>query len=92
MWFGSVLESTFFCKDQVCSVVLFGVLEENFTVSLPGSHLQAKPQDIQKLRVPLLSKKTTKEQCLATTTKLAKMSWLEHASLVPRNMTVCHAS
>jgi hypothetical protein len=43
MWFDTLLDSTFFCEDQVCSVVLFGVMGENFTVSLAGSQLQAQP-------------------------------------------------
>jgi len=43
MWFDTLLDTMFFCKNQVCNVVLFGVLEENFTVSLPGSQLQEQP-------------------------------------------------
>lgn len=42
VWFDTLLDTMFFCKNQVCNMVLLGVLGENFTVSLPVTQLQAQ--------------------------------------------------
>ena len=90
MWFDTLLGTTFFCKNHVCNVGLLGVLGENFSVSLPGSQLQAQPQHIHKLTTSVLNK-PTKNNCLVIKLKLHKMSWLEHTTLLPCKVTVGHA-
>lgn len=91
VWFDTLLDTMFFCKNQVCNVVLLWVLGENFTVRSPVSQLQAQPQDIHKLTTSVLNKKPIKNHCLITKLKFDKMSCLEHLPLLPCKVTVCHA-